>query len=400
MSKKRVTTKSLAAEAEMDLDEALVMLWDVGIDEVINENTLIPSKKIALAKSTLGVSNKNELLKIDFWRKKLNNKNHLFEEVAETLDISVGPKMRKLPKGALKKLRQYAKQNGISIGTDSELPIKPESQEAVEPFEFTIIGNEEEISFITYDEVVDIHYCLVQDFANHADPISPPGIKNDNLLQSAIFRPHTSFGERLKYPTPEMAGAALCHSLVNNHAFHNGNKRTALVSLLVFLDKQNMIVTCKEEEIFKFILKVAQHGIVKYLDNYDDREVLEISKWIHANSRKIESGDRVITWRRLEKILREYGCEINQVAGSRFNVSRSRPMKRYFNLRSEKLITQVRIPVGGGDVPIFTVKKLRKDLKLDEDYGVDSNYFYMKEPQKIDDFINTYRKTLYRLAKL
>ncbi|MEQ8626663.1 hypothetical protein [Ekhidna sp.] len=53
-----------------------------------------------------------------------------------------------------------------------------------------------------------------------------------------------------------------------------------------------------------------------------------------------------------------------------------------------------------GDVPIDTIKKIRKDLALDDENGVDSAYFYGKESQKIDDFINSYRQTLSRLAKL
>jgi death-on-curing family protein len=399
MSRGRVTAKLLASEVEMDLDEALVRLWDVGIDEIVNENTLIPSKKIPLAKTTLGINKKNKILGIDFWRDSLSNHKIEFEEALEELEISISPKMRKLPKGALRKFRRYAKEKGIRTGVVSTE--NPQLEVIDEPYELSNIGNIEEIQFVTYEEVINIHNCLVTDFTNHSDPISPPGIKNVDLLQSAVFRQQTSFGNQLKYPTPQMAGAALCHSVVNNHAFHNGNKRTALVTLLVFLDKHNVIMTCNEDELFKFILKVAQHSLIGYSGNsFDDREVAEIAKWINTHSRKIESGDRVITWRRLERILKEYECQIEQVTGTKFNIFRNRPMKRFFGLKNEKLLTQVRVPIAAGDVPIHTVKKIRYDLKLDERDGVDSNYFYMKEPQKIDDFINTYRKTLYRLAKL
>ncbi|WP_425390982.1 hypothetical protein [Ekhidna sp.] len=74
-------------------------------------------------------------------------------------------------------------------------------------------------------------------------------------------------------------------------------------------------------------------------------------------------------------------------------------MKRYFKLISKQYRTQISMPPSG-DVPIDTIKKIRKDLALDDENGVDSAYFYGKESQKIDDFINSYRQTLSRLAKL
>ena len=44
------------------------------------------------------------------------------------------------------------------------------------------------------------------------------------------MRPQTGLGTIDKYPTIEQKAAALLHSLIKNHAFHNGNKRTALVA--------------------------------------------------------------------------------------------------------------------------------------------------------------------------
>src|SRR5258708_1626270 len=74
--------------------------------------------------------------------------------------------------------------------------------------------------------VLVIHNQLVRDFAESGDPIDPPGIRDrGELLESALSRPQTSIGTTLKYPTIEMAAAALLHALVHNHPFHNGNKR-------------------------------------------------------------------------------------------------------------------------------------------------------------------------------
>ena len=87
----------------------------------------------------------------------------------------------------------------------------------------------------TPDNVIDVHNQLVEIFLNEEDPISPSGVKNANMLESACARPLTGLGEHEKYRTLPEKVAALYHSLIKNHPFHNGNKRTALVSALSML---------------------------------------------------------------------------------------------------------------------------------------------------------------------
>jgi hypothetical protein len=54
----------------------------------------------------------------------------------------------------------------------------------------------------------------------------------------------------------------------------------------------------------------------------------------------------------------------------------------------------------GTEVERNTVSKLRKELHLDDEHGVDSHSFYNMEIRSAEDFIVTYRKTLGRLARL
>lgn len=96
-----------------------------------------------------------------------------------------------------------------------------------------------------------------------------------------MSRPATSLGGQYKYSTIQSAGAALLHSLVQNHAFHNGNKRTALVALLVFLDRNNFVLDSNEDELFKWMLMVASHQLLPSGFAYDqmaDRETSEIAE--------------------------------------------------------------------------------------------------------------------------
>jgi prophage maintenance system killer protein len=86
-------------------------------------------------------------------------------------------------------------------------------------------------------EVLSIFYYLVEEFAQTEDPIEPVGIRDENLLESAVFRQDVSLGSVLKYDTPISNAATLAYGICNDHLFYNGNKRTALISILAHLDK-------------------------------------------------------------------------------------------------------------------------------------------------------------------
>ncbi len=86
-----------------------------------------------------------------------------------------------------------------------------------------------------YKQISFIHDYLVRFFEESEDPISPPGIKSEESLRSAIARPFMSVGGKDAYQGVFLKAAALFHSIINNHSFHNGNKRTALLTTIVFL---------------------------------------------------------------------------------------------------------------------------------------------------------------------
>jgi death-on-curing protein len=79
-------------------------------------------------------------------------------------------------------------------------------------------------------------YLTVEDVARiNARFIGPDGLMELGLLESAVFRPLTTVGGYDAYPTLHAKAAALFHSLTRNHAFVNGNKRTAVVAVGAFL---------------------------------------------------------------------------------------------------------------------------------------------------------------------
>ncbi len=239
--------------------------------------------------------------------------------------------------------------------------------------------------------------------ANSEDPISPPGLRDTNLFGSAIARPQTALGDELKYPTVEMAAAALMHSIILNHCFNNGNKRTGLVSMLAFLDKNSMIATCTEDELFRFTLQVAQHRLVPlHYDQIADREVLDIAYWIKSNSRQVTKGERPIPWHRLKRILSYFDCSLAPVPGKGNRIDIRRRVEEPSLLGRKKAKYLSRQVAWGGDgktVEKNTLNYIRNELKLNEENGIDSRVFYEAEAEP-DDFIQTHRTVLRRLGKL
>ena len=404
MARPTFTVGYLANEAGVDIDEALIVLWDGGIDYVDGPGSSIRRRDANRARGLVGLATRRELASKNAWRLLFELDEEGFKNLLETLDVSVSDS-RRLPKKAINRLRAEANSRGLSWGglTYSKNRAKVQNGSGGgPPFVWPVIGKEREIAYLTGDDARAIHQELVEDFATADDPIAPPGVRDENLLGSAISRPYTAIGETRKYPSVEMAAAALLHSMIHDHPFHNGNKRTALVSMLAFLDLNRLLVICSEDELFKTVIRIAQHSIVPpHYDRLADREVIWIAQWIDKYSRRIELGDRTIPFRRLRKLLTRYGCSYRQPKGNQIYIDRTileRGMLR--KRRKRALATQTSYGDEGRDLPRTSVAKIRKDLHLDELHGIDSASFYDNAPAAAGEFIVKFRKTLRRLASL
>lgn len=407
MARKWKTVHHLAIEAGLDVDAALIMLWDAGFDKLAGPDDIIRSRDLNRARRALGVPTRRELRDPSYWQQLLGIDADGLRSLLEAAGISASQNMRRLPKGSVRVLRRYARAQGLQTrSAEARRSVPAAHTERQPPLRtWPIIGYlRDPIHWLNTDDVLAIHYALVQDFANSSDPIDPAGVRSAALLESAVFRPQTALGDNLKYPTIEMSAAALLHSLILDHPFHNGNKRTALVAMLVFLDENRFIPTCHEDELFKLVVQVAQHGLgVPNGPHLADREVLAIADWLHLRIRPVEIGENPIPWRKLRRILAAYGAETSFPGGvgNRINIERKVIRKGAFGRRKEVVLrTQVYYAGDGRDAEKNTIKKIREDLELDEMHGVDSVAFYNQAGTVPDDFIIQYRKTLRRLSRL
>ena len=101
------------------------------------------------------------------------------------------------------------------------------------------------------------------------------GIRDVNLLESALDTPFQSFGGEELYPTIQAKAARLGYGLIKNHSMIDGNKRIGAHTVLVFLALNGIELKYTQKELYEIILAVAA----------SQKEYEDLLKWIlkHQN---------------------------------------------------------------------------------------------------------------------
>ena len=268
------------------------------------------------------------------------------------------------------------------------------------------------IKTLTIDEVLKIYEILVEDFADSDDPISPSGVRSRDLLESAIARQQTAIGSILKYSTPVENASTLLYGICNNHPFHNGNKRAALVSMLAHLAKNKLTLrNTSQNDLYNFMIGVASHTLGEGRNERrknsgkiknSDEEMRRIIKWISKRVDKVTRGEKTITYKQLEKILKKHGYHFenprnNSIDVVRVSEERVGVFRRKIKEVSRK-IDNIPFPGESREVALRHIKYVREICNLREEDGVDSASFY-SDTEIISSFVNTYRKLLNNLAR-
>lgn len=123
----------------------------------------------------------------------------------------------------------------------------------------------------TLAEVVFAHDSLIAKFGGSL------GIRDDGLLESAVFRCQATFGGADLYQTIFDKAAAILHSVLFDHPFVDGNKRTAVTSAATLLEKNGWKLTASQDELVAFPLAVEKTR----------PEISEIASWLRKHSRRI-----------------------------------------------------------------------------------------------------------------
>jgi death on curing protein len=110
-------------------------------------------------------------------------------------------------------------------------------------------SNDDGPKWLTYDQVIAIHSRQLRRFGGAA------GLRDEGLLRSAIERPINKWHYE-QAELPELA-AAYAFGLAKNHAFVDGNKRMAFMSMMTFLWKNGVRFVPNQAQATNIIMSLA-----------------------------------------------------------------------------------------------------------------------------------------------
>lgn len=127
------------------------------------------------------------------------------------------------------------------------------------------------IIFLTASRVLFIHDRAVKRYGG------AHGVRDLGLVESAVARPQATFGGEYLYVSIFDKAAALLQSLLKNHPFVDGNKRTALTSAGLFLKKNGYELINSHKQEVEFAVRVDNGNLI----------IEQISQWLKMHSVKI-----------------------------------------------------------------------------------------------------------------
>ena len=104
---------------------------------------------------------------------------------------------------------------------------------------------------ISVSQVEEIHKILIDQFGGSH------GVKDYGALSSALSRPFQTFDAKALYPTAIEKAAALIESILINHPFVDGNKRTGYVLMRLLLIQNGFDINASQDEKYQLVIRIA-----------------------------------------------------------------------------------------------------------------------------------------------
>lgn len=123
---------------------------------------------------------------------------------------------------------------------------------------------------ISIKETEIIHNILIDKFGGSK------GVRDLGLLESALARPFATFNDEDLYPTPIEKASAILESIVINHPFVDGNKRTAYTLMRLILLENGLDIIASQQLKYDLVIS-ASMGEFRFED---------IRNWIQKNLKK------------------------------------------------------------------------------------------------------------------
>ncbi len=256
-------------------------------------------------------------------------------------------------------------------------------------------------------DVLRAHFLIADYFYGKGYGMGGIGPKEPNLLHSSVYRQFTGFDGQDKWETSYERCATLIFGIVKDHPFHDGNKRTALLVLLYFLNKKNRAPTVGQKELEDFIVDIADNKLKKYRrlqeleTKKDDPEIRFIADYLRRNSRLLDKRYYTITYKELDARLRDFQHCLNNPHKNYIDVCRIEESRGLFGLGAAKTrllkVAQIGFPGWKSQVGKAAISTVRKEAKLTPEKGYDSETFY-RGTDPLYSLIAEYSGPLERLA--
>lgn len=128
------------------------------------------------------------------------------------------------------------------------------------------------IRYLSKEQILLLHSMIVDETGG------THGVREHHTILSAEQLPQqTAFGKEL-YPTIFLKAAVYTRTIIMNHPFIDGNKRTGMVSAFVFLEWNGYVSITKEGGVEEFAFEIIQKRL----------SLEKIADWFKKHSKKIK----------------------------------------------------------------------------------------------------------------
>jgi len=124
------------------------------------------------------------------------------------------------------------------------------------------------VNYLSLEDILRLHYMLVEDFGGMH------GVRDEGRLKSVVEAPQAVIYSTEQYATVYEKAAVYMRTIIQDHPFHDGNKRSGITVGGVFLQRNGARFTAKPIELENFAVRIAT----------DRLDVDAIAAWLQAHA--------------------------------------------------------------------------------------------------------------------
>ena len=236
---------------------------------------------------------------------------------------------------------------------------------------------------LSCEDVLDAHYLICDHFLRLGEGIGGFGPKDFGLLSSAVARQLVSAGGAYVYNDVWQIGASLIFGLINNHPFHDANKRTAFLSSVYFMLENGFVPRVDIVEVEDFTVEIAEFNS-RHARHMSVEEIAPRFKSMFRP--RDNSTSYIVTYRELRSLLSQHGCSLRNPSGNYIDV-----------YKGENRVLKIGYPGDSKEVGRKALSSIRKATGLTAENGYDAQVFF-KGADPLNVLIGQYEAPLRRLA--